>query len=367
MNDVITGVDQLTAKRLTKILEKTDLFRQRYDVSIQDVHCTRQTTTWFAEISFLEIIYSGKNPSSAPSRLFLKLSKPNLKPVDWVYCRKEVEFYNDVAKVMDNPPLAQCYDAIYDPETKRSHILLNDLSETHSQPQFPLPPSKLECELAMDCLASVHAYWWEHPRLETDLVNLSSGEVQNKEFLGMHHSLDETDKIFNEFVDFLGDRLSISRRKTYEKVFSSWPFTRTMERLSKRQYFTLVHGDAHAWNYLYPRDPQKDRVYLIDWHEWDVGLGTNDLAEMIVLWWYPERRAQLEQGLVRRYHLKLMEHSVKKYSWEQCWDDYRLSAIRIMLYPILMYAEGRSPTFWWPILEKGILAFQDLNCIDLLE
>jgi hypothetical protein len=88
---------------------------------------------------------------------------------------------------------------------------------------------------------------------------------------------------------------------------------------------------------------------------------------MIVLWWYPERRARMEKPLVRRYHRQLTEHGVEGYNWEQCWNDYRLSASRILLYPIWMHGEGRPPAFWWPILERGVLAFQDLACVELLE
>jgi len=45
----------------------------------------------------------------------------------------------------------------------------------------------------------------------------------------------------------------------------------------------------------------------------------------------------------------------------------RESASRILLYPVWMHAGDRLPTFWWPIFERGILAFQDLECVDLLE
>jgi len=173
--------------------------------------------------------------------------------------------------------------------------------------------------------------------------------------------------MFPSFVDLLGDRLPVARCRLYEKVLSSWPFSRLSERLNERRGATLIHNDAHAWNFLYPRDPAHDRVCIIDWHEWGIGLGTNDLTEMIVLWWYPKRRALMEEPLVRRYHCQLMEHGVEGYDWEQCWDDYRLSAIRVLLYPVWMHAGGRPLTFWWPILERGMLAFQDLECIELLE
>jgi Ser/Thr protein kinase RdoA (MazF antagonist) len=219
----------------------------------------------------------------------------------------------------------------------------------------------------MDSLARFHAHWWEHPWLETDIGKLSNGDIADEEILGLPHSMRETEEMFANFVDFLGDRLSIARRRLYERVLSSWPFPRLSERLNERRGITLIHRDAHAWNFLYPRDPEHDRVCIIDWHEWGISFGINDLTELIVLWWYPERRARMEEALLRRYHHRLVEYGVEDYDWEQCWHDYRLCAIRILLYPVWMHAEGRSPTTWWPILERASLAFQDLECANLLE
>jgi hypothetical protein len=297
----------------------------------------------------------------------LKVSKPNLESADLLFGRKEVEFYNAIASTMDNPPLARCYDAVYVPDTGQSHLLLDDLSETHFQPEPPLPPSNLHCEQLMDCLARFHAHWWEHPRLGTDIGELANQGPSSEEILRFPYSMRETEEMFSGFVDFLGDRLSIARRKLYEQVLSAWPFPGLAERLIERRSLTLVHGDAHVWNFLYPRHPEHDRVCIIDWHEWGISLGTNDLAEMIGLWWYPERRARMEEPLLRRYHDRLLAHGVADYSWERCWDDYRLSAIGNLFCPVWMQAEGRPPSTWWPVSERVVLAFQDLECANLLE
>jgi hypothetical protein len=367
MHAVITNAEQVTPEWLTGILHEKGHLSRSHAISVQRVSRSRHTTTWFADISFLEISYSGQAPKSVPTRLFCKISKPDLTLADLLYGKKEVEFYTTIANTMDDPPLACCYDAVYAPDTGRSHVLLDDLSETHFQPRPPLPPPLPDCERVMDCLASFHAHWWEHPRLGADIGQLSNEEDSNAENLGFPHSLHEIEEMFSGFVDFLGDRLSVARRRLYEQVLSAWPFSRLSKRLNERQGITLIHRDAHAWNFLYPCNPEHDRVRIIDWHEWGIGLGANDLTELMVLWWYPERRARMEEPLVRRYHRQLVERGVEDYDWEQCWSDYRLSASRILLYPIWMYAGDRPPTFWWPILERGILAFQDLECIELLE
>ena len=366
MSEVITSAEQVTPEWLAGILRARQCPSSGKGIPVQEVTCSRHIATWFADISFLEVGYSGRDPRSAPNRLCLKISRPNLGPADLLYGKKEVQFYNTVAVAMVDPPVPRCYDAVFAQDTGMSHLLMDDLSGTHSQPEPPLPPSMLGCELAMDCLAQIHAGWWDHPMLWTEIGGLPHGEPADEGGFGFPHSSRKTVAMFPGFADFLGDRLSAARKNLYERVLSSWPFARYSERVSDRRNITLIHGDAHAWNFLYPRNPGHDRVRIIDWHEWGISLGTNDLAEMMVLWWHPERRARLEEALLRRYHRQLMTHGVEGYDWEQCWDDYRLSAFRILLYPVWMYAEGRPTALWLPILERGMLAFQDLGCIDLL-
>ncbi len=364
MQAVITDVCQITPEWLTKILKEKNCAPWADEISVEEITCTRHSSTWFADIAFLKVSYAGKGAQQAPQQLFLKVSKADLKSADLLYGKREVEFYNLIAKEMPDPPLVNCYAAVYQPESGRSHILLSDLSQTHFQPPSPLPPERPACELAMDAMARIHAHWWEHTRLSKDLRKHSLSKLNS---FGLPHSLEETEAMFSKFVDYLGDRFSAAQRQIYERVLTAWPFQILAERLSKHSGITLIHNDAHAWNFLYPVDPEHDRVCMIDWQEWDVNLGTNDLAEMMVLWWYPEHRVRLEEALVRRYHQQLVKHGVKRYEWDHCWNDYRLSALRILLYPVWMYAEGRSPTFWWPILEKSTKAFQDLGCERLLK
>jgi len=364
VQDVITNVSQVTPEWLTKTLKENKRAPWAAEISVQEINCTHGSSTWFADIAFLEVTYVGKRTNQAPPHLFLKVAKADLKPTDLQFGKREVDFYNLVAKDMLDPPLVFCYDAAYLPESGSAHILLRDLSRTHFQPQFPLPPSRLNCELAMDALAQFHAHWWEHPRLRKDLRKLALFDLN---FYGLPHSFQETEKMFAKFADYLGDRLSMERRQIYESVLAAWPFQLLAERFDEHRGITLIHNDAHAWNFLYPGDPTHGSVCLIDWQEWDINLGTNDLAEMMVLWWYPERRARLEEALVRRYHQQLIRQGVRKYEWDHIWNDYKLSALRILLYPVWMHAKGRSPTYWWPILEKSTQAFQDLGCETLLK
>ncbi len=107
MHEVITNAEQVTPEWLTRILCEKGYPSWSNVISVQKVSRSQHTATWFATISFLKVSYSGKVPKSAPNRLFLKISKPNLRPADLLYGRKEVEFYNTIANAMDDPPLAR--------------------------------------------------------------------------------------------------------------------------------------------------------------------------------------------------------------------------------------------------------------------
>ena len=79
----------------------------------------------------------------------------------------------------------------------------------------------------------------------------------------------------------------------------------------------------------------------------------------------------MEQDLVRRYHHRLLECGVTSYGWNACWRDYRLFAMRNLLVPLWAWAHARRMgRLWgfprWMQLEKAMLAFQDLDCAELL-
>jgi hypothetical protein len=106
------------------------------------------------------------------------------------------------------------------------------------------------------------------------------------------------------FVDRLGDRFSAERRQLYERLIVAVP--RLLERYATHRDLTIVNGDAHVWNALYPREPASTEVRLIDWSHWRIDVATDDLAYMMAIHWYPERRRRLERALLDRYHAALV-------------------------------------------------------------
>lgn len=356
MSELITDGQQITPDWLTNVLRRTGCLLDQDEVA--GLH-KKSRSTITSIIYQLELAYSAGSLRSAPTRLFLKITKPDFDPeISSRIGKRESEFYNVIANRMTDASVVPCYDAVYSPDMGKCHILLRDLSETHLQTDWPVPPTKIHCERVMDCLAQFHAFWWDHSDLGKSIGKAPSNDSIETYTLDM-------EKRFSGFVDFLGDRLSEDRRKLYQRVLLLAPGV-WRERIRDRKNLTIVHGDAHFWSFLYPRS-NGDKIYIIDWQAWRVDTATDDLAYMIALHWYPERRRSLERTLVRRYHDKLAAYGVKNYDWDECWYDYRFSVIGNLFIPVWQWSAKLPPAIWWPHLERGILAFNDLGCADLLK
>jgi hypothetical protein len=354
MDDVIGDAAELTPDRLTEILRTKGVLNRGH---VTRVDAAASRSLFVSVVAHLHITYSRDATPGAPERLFLKVSNvttnapPPAPP-------EEIVFYESIAAATPDAPVPRCYDAAFSRAPDRSHLLLDDLSSTHGHPPFPLTPARAECEAAVDVLARFHAHWWEHPRLGNGVGRLLDDA-------GVASLASSTAARFAQFADVAGDALSPARRRTIERVIGAFP--RPWSRLSDIRGLTLTHGDAHTWNFLFPRTAQARRVFLIDWQLWHPHIGPRDLAFMMTIFWEPVRRARLEQPLLRRYHAALIENGVRGYDWDRCWDDYRWSAVRNVFIPMLQWSRGTKPSFWQPNFERAMAAFDDLRCIELID
>jgi ecdysteroid kinase len=341
MSVVITAVEQVTPEWLTSTLQRAGALPQG---RVKAVH-RQGKDTYTAKAFPLIVDYSDDSPPSTPKRLFLKLGRR--KP--------EVDFYNFILPQSRHIPTVRCYSAAFANELGQSHVLMDDVSETHYEPPDSLPPHVTSCEQILDILADLHSAWWEHPSLRTDLAPV----IDNvPEFISGHARND-----FAHFVDSLGDRLSEKRRNYYERILAGWPLPTWKERIDSHRAVTLVHGDSHWWNFLFPRETGS--IYLMDWAVWHLNIGVSDLAYMFGQLCFHDWRDRFEQRLVQYYHARLVEHGVKGYDWAQCWQDYRLTMVFHALWPIFHH-QWAPNSIWWRNLECCMTAFEDLGCEEFL-
>ncbi len=354
MGNVIVSAGQVTPEWLTGILEEQGVLHRG---KVARVMPGQEQATFASSVWHLEVRYSDDAPPGAPTRLFLKVSNPALAPgaFDPQQVQREIVFYCVVAPAMEETFTIPCYDAAYEPETGASHILLKDVSETHVS--CSSPSCRRNCERAVDALACLHAFWWDHPRLGVDIGKYPTQEERRR---GWRDSEEST----TAFMGALGDQLARSWRATYESVLPALPGL--YRRHATGRNLTLAHGDAHLGNFLFPRDGEAERTYILDWQFWHPTIGGTDLAYMMATEWEPETRRHLEEALLRRYHEELLAHSVRDYRWDDCWNDYRLSVILVSIFiPVWRWAVFR----WAPdmcALERSMAAFEELRCSELL-
>jgi Phosphotransferase enzyme family len=348
---LITSLSDITPEWLTAVLRRSRVLQRG---SIVDIALETGRTS-FCTTARLRITYSAD--TSAPQRLFVKFSLPE-HPVRTPESGAEVLFYNHVAPRRPGP-FVRCFDAVFSAERSRLHILLEDLSGTHvSEPPSQLPPRRDWCYGIVDAVAMLHAAWWEQPPWEVLGLRQPDQTVIDARIADVRGRI-------ARFVDFLGDRLPPERCAMYRMVLQGLP--RLYRRLVEPRAYTVVHDDLHVGNVLYPRDSDVESVRLVDWQTWHIDLGPKDLAHMMALFWFPERRRRLELPLLRRYHERLYAHGVTSYSWDECWADYRVCVLRKLFHPAWQWDTGHHPNIWWNHLERVCTAFEDLHCAELLE
>jgi hypothetical protein len=306
--------------------------------------------TTISLLTFLTATYTPDAPSDSPHHLVVK--SPLIPEVS----NSESRFYRLLAPVLGTPPLVRCYAAIEDGDGDPGTLVLEDVRSTHDHPAWPIPPSRSQCEAALETLARVHAQWWEAPALGNTVGQLHTPESLTTMVQGIAAHLPA-------FMDAVGHALTAEARHVYERVFGS--SLKPWMRLTDRHALTIIHGDAHTWNFLFPRSGD-GATLLIDWQLWHIDLGARDLAFFIALQWYPSRRRELERPLIRYYHQCLLKYGVENYSFDDLWLDYRRCVVRNLTIPILFWSRGMKPEGWWHRLECALASYRDLECDELV-
>jgi len=290
----------------------------------------------------LRLQYEGP-AAGAPVALILKMGHLDGTGRSSYANRREIAFYRDVVPASPAGGVPRC--------------LLEDLTDSHFiATEWPLPPTLEQYESIVQALAHFHGAWWDDPRLGVSVGGYVDSSDQIQQTL-----VDQ----FARFTDRYGEILSPERRDLYEKLFDRAP--RLLARHQTHRNLTLIHGDAHPWNFFLPRVGIGAGVRLIDWEGWSIDTATDDLAYMMAMLWYTDRRHRMERPLLDLYHATLSTHGVGGYDRQALDDDYRLSTLWLITRPIGQAANNIPARVWWNNLERIMLAVDDLGCRELLD
>ena len=357
-NKVITEIEQLTPEWMTRIFKNKGYLSQGKVTKIIKKK-SQETITSF--VHFLELNFSTDAQTEPPSpEIVVKIPKHTDEFKLWG--RQEAKFYSIIAENMIEMPIPTCYDAVFSEETGLSHIILENISKTHVGLSYfsDFPASKRHFEKAIDCLAEMHAFWWDHK-------NLKELSKQTRGPLSLFLTTVKKEAL-QSFLEDVGDQMSDNRKSLLKTIFSFYPQA-VQERITKKN-LTLIHSDAHLGQFFYPKDMdnEKYKAILSDWQCWNIGVGGQDLAYMIGLYLFPDYRDLIEKDLIKRYHSHLIKLGIKNYSWDNCWYDYKLFTFLNIYQCIWWWNVGMVSSFFsWVRLETSISTIEDLNCMELLE
>jgi hypothetical protein len=345
--------EAVSAEGLTGALRRCGVLGEG---SVSDVTAESSRATILSRIVRLRLAYAGPAPN-APATMIFKSGLPERKNSDWSGGRQEVAFYREVGASVRGGLLPRYFSADWDAATRDWHVLLEDLSESHRiATTWPLPPPAETCEAIIRTWARFHGQWWDDPRL-----GVSIGRIGDSQAVDGY--LKRLASKFAEFADAVGDRLPQERREFFEALLASAP--RLLARFDARRDLTIVHGDAHVWNCFLPRDGGED-VRLFDWDSWRIGVATEDLAYMMAMHWYPDRRHRLERPLLDVYHATVQQCGARGYSRRALDEDYRLSILWLTATPVWQAAAKIPSLIWWNNLERIFMAVDDWECRELL-
>jgi thiamine kinase-like enzyme len=328
------------------------------------------TGAFNSQTSHFVLRYSSETPPSTPTLFVIKRNSQR-EGLD------EVKFYNLINSLPDHPRIiVPCYTAAYDEESGNSYLFLRDLSATHAPPVtreqqinivegVPSPPA---IEQVVETLAQLHAYWWEHPLLETEMFDIGYWSRNAERFeLYLQRRMTSWKNLISKGESWFPEDL----RDLYEYVFARLPYhwEHYLEpRFRTRTNITLTHGDSYFANFLYPKNPATDTTYLLDWQSPGFDIGGYDLANLCATFWTSEQRQedQREQQILRRYHTALQFHGIQQYSWDNLLTDYKTGLIYWLLMPIQDCYGGSKRSYWWPKMQCLAAAFREWHCEELL-
>jgi thiamine kinase-like enzyme len=342
------------AKRITEALRQNGAITS---ARVCSVAATSSLKKLRSHTFRLRLEYEGAG-AGAPNTIVLKIGHIDCAGRSPYSNHKEITFYRKVAPASPAGLAPRCFEAVDATDSTAWHLLLEDLTDSHFiATEWPLPPTLAQCEIFVQALARFHGAWWNNPHLGADVGAWASTEA-----------FDRSLQIFAEKFALFSERFSEvfppERRTLYERLLDQAPHL--LGRYLSHHNLTIIHGDAHSWNFFLPMQDTNETVRLVDWEDWSIASATDDLAYMMAMLWYPDRRRRLEKLLLDGYYAELLAQGVVGYDREMLTDDYRLSALWLIMRPVWQAMNNIAPRVWRNNLERIMLAVDDLGCRDLL-
>lgn len=180
----------------------TDVLRAGGVLPHGSVEAVDVVSSWFATLSRVRrLVVRYSDSTAAPAHIFLKTTRAGLSPALRDVGQREVAYYRDVARYLPGGLVPRCYSAVWDDDTSRFSLLLEDLTATHAMiSEWPVPPTDEQSRRIVQVYARLHACLWDHPDLGTTIGTFIDAPLTDW--------FNRYQERFAAFADDLGDRLS---------------------------------------------------------------------------------------------------------------------------------------------------------------
>lgn len=307
------GFDSLTVKRIALHPVGTG----------QAGHCYR-----------LALDYDNPQPGY-PKTLIAKLPSSNplgrQAAVEQKIYLREVQFFKALAPrlKLTLPRLPRCYYAEIHGQGPQFLLLLEDAAPAVQGDQIKGCSTELARSVVLG-LVGLHEPSWHNPSIVGLEWLIDDHRVRNEWIMKIYR------QGLPHFIDRCGSALSKDELNLVERIAEAALFPSEAPAMEPH---CLVHSDYRLDNMLIDDRRSPPAIYIVDWQTLIVGNPMRDVSYFLGGCLTSEQRTPIEKQLVRDYHNKLLEAGVSRYTWQQCWDDYRqstfhgvMTAIVAMLY-----------------------------------
>jgi hypothetical protein len=316
----------------------------------------------------LQVTYNGVGEAAGlPTRLFSKaaaglFSRILLGLTD--IAEGEALFYNRARPGLElRSPRA--FHAGFDPRTRRSFVLLEDLSVTGWT--FPDPEqnpvTRADAEDMVAELATYHAAFWASPRFSADLAALKPARRWQDDLDRRASFRARTLRGFDRAREVLPETMTARRAEVYPA------FHRALD-LHARGPETLLHQDLHLGNWL--RD-DAGRMGLYDWQCVARGGWGLDYSYALAGALDPEDREAWQEDLLTEYLLGLREAGARDVpDFDDAWLSYRQQPLHALVFGLFTLGGTRFEPELQPrdytlaAIERIARCVDDLGTLDAL-
>ena len=359
MVNVVASTSDITADWITAALKENNLLQS--GIAEFQLKPIGQGVGLMGELGRLHLTY--ERDEDLPSTMIAKCAAQNenravAQTLD--FYNREVNFYNRIgAESTLNVP-ASYYGAV-NQDTYDCVLLMEDLGDVSPRDQIT-GASAEEAITAIERVAAMHAKF--RGKVDDDASSwmydfMSTGEGTKLQTMLYLPAVESMIEKFPQFFDE-------SRRTLVRRVGERYPMVWSHSTADN----TFIHGDYRQDNLLYKEGSNDAKV--MDWQISGKGKGIFDVTYFLGQSVPSATRKEVEKELLLRYVARLHENGVPEYSFEQCWDDYRMLLLSCLIFPAtvcgtLDLANERGKALAECMLERSLTAIDQLGCGALLE